>query len=147
MSASILRNLVSSVFGVEAKKVILSGEMPTNWYVEACHSHGSLYTHCDEVAVWGFNPKTGFIPVSGALDGYSRNDNGSGQSETLITFGDCAEVEGATFFLVKEDNYYRSNGETRESETYTLFKAPDFGAYMASVEAADLERWSNWISA
>lgn len=149
MSASILRNLVSSVYNVKATEVILSGELPETFVLCSNYSHGCMFTKEYGYNVSAFHPERGFFPIKGTGVGCSQNANGTWNDESIISFQDCAEQgKDAIFFLVYEHDYYSAVGsETRRDITWTLYKAPNFAQYWAKIEEADVQRWEEWLSA
>lgn len=145
MSASILRNLVSSIFGVNPAKVILSGELPKNFFVQSNKSSGNLYDTNDEANLYAFNSTRGFILIEGH-NVNSQNANGSWNQEIGFSFEDCAIHEDALFFISKEKKCGSSNGETWDYIKYTLYKAPNFKEFFDKINQEDLARWEQWLA-
>lgn len=149
MSASILRNLVSSIFNVDAKEVILSGQMPTTWKTEAVSTSGNLYSSNEWNTVWGFCPKTGFQKIEEMLMTRQAKSNANGTWEN--SYGYTAEYlmkkcDCALFFLVNSGHSYNDcNGRDEESDNWTIYKAPDFSRIWEKVEQKDVQRWEEWI--
>jgi len=161
MSAQILRNIVGSVFPVKSQNVILSGEIsPEHVFQLDCgHSwwHGAAE---QQDSVWAFDPKTGFKAITGlskeykditefyewTLDReYSYYNNGEMEHEAGDKLLDLPGVDKFVFFLVNSQG--KGYGEQAEDyETWTLYKAPNFAQKWEEIEAADVERWIEWIN-
>lgn len=161
MSAEILRGLVSSVFSIPAKQLVLSGEISLDriFQNDCGHSWWSGASHCVET-VFGFSPKIGFKRICGewkpelsiqmnecvlARD-YKYSNNGGVQSHKGEPLSELANGEEFLFFFVRcNEKDYGDNGETRE--IFTLYKAPDFTAKKQQVEENDTARWEQWLQA
>lgn len=147
MSAQILRNLVSSVFNVKATEVVLSGEIASDstWYQG--NTRGGMWNNDRTVKVWGFNPHSGFCHITDCVGDEIQSCNDAPvyfENATPLAF--CEKAHDSIFFVVNiRNNYYDSNGRDDNEDSWTLYKAPDFGAYLASVEKQDLERWESWV--
>lgn len=139
MSASILRNLVASVFGVNAKKVHLSGEIsPEESFISYT---GHSWAHGWNVyKVWGFDPHTGFVQLN--VPSYF-SDNGTSIGDDPMTIAEMAKNNEFIFFIVNHDhedqNYQGDN-------SWTLYKAPDFREYWKKIEEEDIARWEQWLA-
>ena len=146
MSANILRNIVSSVLNIKATSVRLSSEIPETFSISEDNSSGNLYSHNSSVSVHAFNPRTGFVVVQGNNNYSSQDANGSWNNEYGVNFNDCAKHEDAIFFVVREQRSGWCSGRADwDDDITTLYKAPDFGAYMKKVEKEDIARWEQWI--
>ena len=149
MSASILRNLVNAVFGVKATEVVLSGVISpdSKWY--AGKTGGGMWDNERDVRVWGFNPQSGFHHITECVgDEIQSGNDAPVYFENAIPLAECEGVDKFIFFVVNIKNSYSdSNGRNEDENSWTLYKAPDFGAYLASVEEQDLERWQSWVEA
>ena len=148
MSASILRNLVASIFNVKATQVKLSGELPENFVLSECNSTGSLFDCNQKVAVWAFESKTGFVKVKGANSYRSQNADGSWNNEYGVAYSDCANHSEAIFFLVHNKEWGWQEGRANwNTESWTLYKAPDFKSHLEKIEQSDVQRWEEWLNA
>ena len=146
MSASILRNLVSSVFGIPATSVILSGEINPNWTAYAGSTRGGMWDSEEDNAIWGFCPQTGFKLLNIIGDLVQDEPDSPVYERNAIHLFEVDDVEDFIFFVVHNKFSYSDNQRLDESDSWTLYKAPDFQSYIASVEEADIERWQSWIS-
>ena len=146
MSASILRNLVSSVFKTPAHKIILSGELAPDekWH----HKTGVVYVTEEEyIKVWGFNSQNGFENITNQVVGtthYYNGNHNSTYSPAPCTLAEASVDKNYIFFVVLNEGVYR-DGE--EYCFYTLYKAPNFAAHWAAIEEADIKRWEEWVKA
>jgi len=137
MSASILRNIVSSVLKVDSRNIQLSGEISTdmkcpNW---SGNQWDSRYKYTQ---IWGFSPDKGLIelPVKGEEPsfGYIASKFPEEYKECIFF---VVKKWGCTQMQCPEDyDYY---------EDYIIFKAPNFQQYFASIEEAEIVRWEQWI--
>ena len=144
MSASIVRNIVSSVFNIRPESVILSGEIdPTRSFTgHGCWSDRSD-TYCYNV--WGFSPVKGFVDLDEYVGFYYNNTSGEAEGQCGTPLMHIPGVEEFVFFLVNED-FTSGNGRDYDSFTWTLYKAPNFAQKWAEIETQDVERWNNWIA-
>jgi len=160
MSASILRNIVGSVFPVSTKNVILSGEISPEFIPQNECGH-SWWNGASEQydCVWGFNPKTGFKRITETEEdletiaspsewminrAYHYSHNGDSEFEAGEMLLDHPEANEFVFFLVNSRG--RNYGEQGETfDTWTLYKAPDFKKKWAEIEEEDVKRWNDWI--
>lgn len=145
MSASILRNLVSSVFKTPAHKIILSGEIQPDktWH----HKTGVSYVTEEEyIRVWGFAPQTGFEEITIKVVGTTHYYNGNHDyihTPAPYNLAEASVDKNYIFFVVLNEGRY----EDGEEYYYTLYKAPDFAAHWAAIEEADVKRWEEWVKA
>jgi len=161
MSATIVRNIVSSVFPVKPQNVILSGEISPEHVFQLDTGHSWWNGVSEQVdSVWAFDPKTGFKAITGlskeykditefyewTLDReYSYSNNGEMEHESGDKLMDLPGVEKFVFFLVNSQG--KGYGENAESfETWTLYKSPNFAQKWAEIEEADTLRWLEWIN-
>lgn len=150
MSASILRELVASIFKIKATSVILSGVISPYYIQSENNSSGGMWSENSSNILWGFNSQKGFI----CLSEYSKkffNDGHDGplHSEGGIKLIDIPEVDSYIFFVeVKEEGYScPSNNEDRFGVSYTLFKSANFADYRDKINNQDIVRWEQWINA
>lgn len=160
MSATILRNIVGSIFPVKSQNVILSGEINPEHVFQLDRGH-SWWTGASEQVdcAWGFDPKTGFKSITGMsqykditefydhiLDReYSYSDNGNCEHESGDKLCDLPGVEKFIFFLVNSQG--KGYGEQAEYyNTWTLYKAPNFAQKWAEIETENVQRWEELIS-
>lgn len=150
MSASILRNLVSTVYKVKAKNVKLSGQMPTNWETSEVSTYGGMYSDEEWVNAWGFHPQKGFIKIEKILmmENAKSNANGTWENSYGYTAEYIAkECPDALFFIVNEGHRYKdSTGRSSSGDNWTLYKSPDFSEIWAEAEAKDVQRWEEWVN-
>jgi hypothetical protein len=125
MSAKILRNIVASTFKVDAKKIIISGDLGKNFRIEEKNNYGNLYSNHTELKVWAFCPNLGFIPVVGEYTGSSQNADSSYNKELTINYAHCCAHKDALFFVtsVKEEGW-QTGAPSWSREVYTIYKAP-----------------------
>jgi hypothetical protein len=143
MSATVLRNVVASVFKIRPESVILSGEIePTRSFT----GHGCWSDRSDTYSynLWGFSPVKGFIDLNEYVGFYYNNTSGEAKGQCGTPLMHIPGVEEFVFFLVNE-NFDSGNGDDYDSFTWTLFKAPDFKKKWAEIEEKDIERWISWL--
>jgi len=148
MSASILRNIVASVFNIKATNIILSGEVEPSMVWQDTYCDGSMGSDGKNYQVFGFNPKSGFEQLN-IVGTYQRSNYAHSGiiDEDGISLCNVENVTNYVFFLVIEEGHNRWSGSTQESwKHYTLYKAPDFKSHWAKIEANDLARWEQWLA-
>ena len=160
MSASILRNIVGSVFPVKTHNVILSGEISPKHVFQLDCGHSWWHGAAEQAdSVWGFDPKTGFKAITGLSKEYkditefyewtlgreySFSNNGEIEYQSGDKLCDLPGIEKFVFFLVNSQG--KGYGESAESfDTWTLYKAPNFTQKWAEIEEADVQRWNEWL--
>jgi hypothetical protein len=139
MSASILRNIVSSTFKYPANKIILSGYISPEWIGKSSTNVAYKDVRDDVEYLWSWNSIDGFKPVDNCYNCshyYNSNHN------VTVTDGrplhECVDSTEVFFVLVhKLDDYI---------DYISVFKAPNFAQKWAEIEAEDVQRWENWIS-
>ena len=139
MSASILRNIVSSTFGVKANHVRLSGEIPADWIGSFSTNVAYMDVRDDVEELYSWTPETGFKLVEGCYTG-SHFYNGNHDRDVTIgnPLHECVDGTEVFFVLVhKLDNYI---------DYVTVFKAPNFAQKWAEIETEDTVRWEQWIT-
>jgi len=143
MSANILRELVSKVFQVKSKNVILSGEMKSDseFGGNTCWSSQTTQQY---YKVWGFCPTKGFVRLEGLVSNYNNNESGEGYITEGCKLYEVKNVEDYIFFLVEDKVVAKDHNYC--SHTWTLYKAPSFKEKMAQIEAGDLARWEQWLT-
>lgn len=144
MSASILRSIVATIFKINPSTVKLSGEIgaDASFTGNTCWSAQTTETRYQ---LWGFNPMTGLINLSEYV-GNSRNRQDGTQDVTEATrLCDIPGVSDFVFFIVNDET--RCYDDSRSSNDWTIFKAPNFKEYFEKVTAKDIQRWSQWIEA
>lgn len=146
MSASILRNLVSSVFNVKATEVRLSGEISPDWTGYAGRTRGGMWDAEEDCAIWGFNPKSGFTLLNIVGDLEQGYQDGPVYEEGAIPLFEVEGISDYIFFVVNHKGYYSDNQRSEEYNNWTLFKAPNFKEYIYKVQKEDIARWEQWIS-
>lgn len=150
VSASLVRNLVSTIFNVNPTKVILSDrEIDPNYQSIYSTLSGGMWSSNEITTLWGFSPQTGFKEIKevqysewNTPDGMPQNDR-----ENTLKLHEVPGIKKYIFFLEKKEchNSIPSNGVNENSITWTLYKAPNFSEFWAKIEHEDLERWSNWL--
>ena len=144
MSASILRNLVASVFNVKATSVVLSGEISPHWKGHYTSGVSYMdYTIDGIVKIWGFDPKKGFKEIEGVIK-HTQMFNGNHDSHFFDAEALHTKVSGSEVFFVTE-HFTDTIGS--EGSSYTLYKAPDFKSHWAAIKATDVARWEEWLNA
>jgi hypothetical protein len=144
MSASILRNIVSSVFNIKPTSVILSDEIAPDkkWESNSCWSS---QTTCKSYEVWGFKPQNGFVSLSEEIVGhYYNHSDGSASIKKATKLCDLQGVEEYLFFLMHED--IRAYDENKNEDNWVLYKAPNFKEHWAKIETKDIKRWEKWLA-
>ena len=150
VSANILRNIVSSIVKVDARNVILSGELKpdTSWHEDRGHSWWGGASE-DYYSIYGFNPQQGLIKLNIIMScAYSRNGERQpeGESETLAEYLQRTNQLNTYVFFV-EDHSGKEYGDNGEQFRYvSLFKAPDFKEYWSKVTNEDIQRWGKWLA-
>ena len=139
MSASILRNIVSSTFKYSANKIILSGEINPEWVGQSSTNVAYTDVRDDVDYLWSWTAKDGFKPVDNC---YECRHYYNGNHDVTVTHGlplhECATGDEIFFVLVhKLDDYI---------DYISVFKAPDFQKKWAEIEAEDVQRWNEWIN-
>ena len=145
LSASILRNVISSVFNVESSKVVLSGILPENYDKVEDNSSGNLYSSNESLKLYAYHPTSGFVEVKGDNSGYSRNADGTFNPEYRITFAECQMYKDAQFFveLFHKEGWQQGLADWNDT-IVTLYGAPDWVAIDKINLVKDLQRWVNW---
>lgn len=145
MSASILREIVASVLKVDSRNIKLSGEISTEMKCEnwSGNEYDSRY---DKTTIYGFTSEKGLVKLP-------TISNGGDYNQECATFGDNAfaypeQYKDCIFFVVIQEgctqmqrpedwDYYHS---------ITVYKAPNFQQYFASIEEAEIARWEQWLN-
>ena len=145
LSASILRNIVASVFAMDPKSVILSGILPENYDNVEDNSRGNLYASKEDLKVYAFTVEKGLIEVFGTSEGYSQNADGSYNNEYRITFADCSKHKDAQFFVefFHKEGWQQGSADWNKT-TITIYGAPDWDAIEKISLVRDLQRWVKW---
>jgi hypothetical protein len=147
MSAQILRNLVSSVFGIDAKTVVLSGEIAANYTTDNSCSYGCMYTSQREEKLFGFNPGIGFVELSTNVKVQTSNADGSWNGHMEVFLPEVSAVNEYIFFVSIGSRFYSAEqAETTDEKFCKLYKAPNFKEYFDKIEAEDIARWEQWIN-
>jgi hypothetical protein len=138
MSASILRNIVSSTFNYPATQVILSGYISPEWVGKSVTNVAYTDTRDDVEYLYSWTAKDGFKPVNNCYDCvHFYNGNHDKHEIKGKPLHECVTSDELFFVLIrKKDNY---------TEYVTVFKAPNFAQKWAEIEAADVERWNEWL--
>jgi hypothetical protein len=147
MSASIMRSIVSSVFKVNPRKVVLAGEISPEFVPQNNCGH-SWWSGAEELhhSIWGFDPQKGINELKITRE-YQFFDNGESihtKGEKLSEYLERTEEE-YLFFIVKE--WGKPYGDNQEKyEIWTLYKSPEFKKYFQSLNSEDISRWEAWIA-
>ena len=151
MSAEILRNIVASVLKVNARNVVLSGELDVNTVIsdDQGHSWWNGASYCME-NLYGFSSNKGLIK----LDIIREYDWTNGHSsDTVHTDGETVanylertnQMEEFLFFVIIGNA--KSYGESEEPYNYCkLFKCPNFKEYYNKLKQQDIARWEQWLN-
>lgn len=159
MSAKILREIVSRVFDVKASRIKLSGEISPEFIPQYDRGHSWWSgASSQEDTVFGFDPKIGFRIVAGGYNAeknfgvhfadntisreYQYSDNGSVQHEAGQKLAELPDADHYILFLVHSEGY---GDEAEWYSEWTLYKAPNFAAHWAEIDAADVQRWEEWL--
>ena len=145
MSALILRNIVSSVLGIDPKSVVMSGILPENYDRTTDNSRGNLYSSSESLKLYAYSSESGLIEVVGDYSGYSRNANGTCNDEYRVTFNHCRMYKSAQFFveLFHKEGWQQGNPDWNDSIT-TLYGAPDWRTIDKIDLVKDLQQWVKW---
>lgn len=145
MSASILRNIVASVLKVDSRNIKLSGEISTEMVCEnwSGNSYDSRY---DKTTILGFTPEHGLRDLQILY-------NSGNYNQASPTFGDIAfafpeQYQDCIFFvIIQEGCTQMQNPEDWDYyNNITVYKAPNFQQYFASIEEAEIARWEQWLN-
>jgi hypothetical protein len=117
MSAEILRNFIAKSFGIDAKQIVLSGELPEKLWI----SDANIYFHYLEGE--SFQKE---------VDVFSRGCKSNQSNWELFP-----TIRKTTTAILIETSGY--GGCCRR---WTLFKTPNFG----DLEKIDIARWEQWLS-
>ena len=144
-SALVLRNIVASVLGIDSKSVILSGILPDGYDRSTDNSKGNLYASNETMKVYSYSPSSGLVEVVGNQSGYSQNADGSYNSEYRVTFEDCRKHNKAEFYveLFHKDGWQQGSTDW-DSNTVTVYGAPDWRAIEKQEQWRDSDRWLKW---
>jgi len=139
MSASILREIVSSTFNYPATKVSLSGYISPEWVGGFSTNIAYMKVRDDVETLYSWNPIDGFKEVQGCYSGsHFYNGNHDRDITTGSPLHECVDGTEVFFVLVhKLDDYI---------DSVTVFKAPNFAQKWAEIEEADTLRWLEWIN-
>jgi hypothetical protein len=118
-SASVLRQFIATSFGIDAKQIILSGQLPEKLWISV--SASNKYFHYLEGESFQKN-----------VDVFSRGNIRDGNSYNLFP-----TLRQNTIAILVETSGY--GGCCRK---WTLYKCPEF----KQLEDIDLARWEQWIS-
>jgi hypothetical protein len=150
MSADILREIIQKGFGIDPKKVILSGEIsPEKTWISSSmkkdeRAPGVWYN------VFSFCVKDSFHELDVVIyTEYGDNDPQIINYKEKAKYKNLAlaleaECPDCVFILEMED----SIGHTNPSHNYhkaTIFKAPDWKEYLR-VNKKDIARWEEWLA-
>ncbi len=149
MSAQIIRNVVAGTFNIDAKNIILSGELAPYASFQNYQWNGSMGETEYTRSLFGWNPKSGFVNLSnyigleaGSNYAHSERYDEPGTPMYAIEF-----VSDYIFFFLTEKIYENWEGSQYQNYTkYTLFKAPNFAEHIEKLEAADIARWEHWLA-
>ena len=139
ISASILREIVSSTFNYPATKVILSGYISPEWIGKSSTNVAYTDVRDDVDYLYSWNAIDGFKPVNNCYECYHYYN---GNHNVTVTDGlplhECVDGTEVFFVLVhKLDDYI---------DYVTVFKAPNFAQKWAEIEEADTLRWLEWVN-
>lgn len=143
MSASILRNLVSSIFNIDARKIELSGEISPMWRGSFTDGVSYMDYSCSgDREIWGFSPKEGFKQIEGCIS-VKTMYNGNhkchyADADALMT---CVTGKELFFLVIKGDD-----SDEPFSWRYILHKAPNFQEYWKEIKQKDINRWEQWLN-
>lgn len=145
LSAGILRNVVSSVLGVDPKSVVLSGILPENYDHSTNNSGGNLYSSHETLKLYAYSSHSGLVEVVGDYSGDSQNADGTHNSEYRVNFDHCRNYKFATFFveLFHKEGWQQGSADWNDTIT-TLYGAPDWRTIERKEEDADSNRWWAW---
>lgn len=151
-SGSTIRAIVSGVFGIDPRKIILSiGELtPFESWQNESHD-GSLGESSTTYKVWGWSAEAGFVPAPDGFVGDRSGSNYAHSSSCDVPGKELHEWPGVdqfSFILTYVEEYSNWAGsQHRDYKGYTLWKAPDFSAHRSELELADITRWEQWYNA
>lgn len=154
MAASVLRNIISSVFNINPREVKFGEEIsPNRIFTEDCGHSWASTAQCPEEydTVYAYT-KNGFVQIAGIHNQrvkmshytlqrqYKYSQNGElteREGEPLYNHPDCSEF----IFLLVQNLYISSN----TTMSWTLYKAPNFKEHWDKIEEADIERWNKFL--
>ena len=124
LSATIIRNVVSSVFNVESSKVVLSGILPETYDKSEDNSFGNLYAMKQDLKMFAYTVEKGFTEIFGTATGYSQNADGTYSPEYRITFAECQMYKEAQFFV----EYFYNEGWQEGNPNWNMTTVKVYGA-------------------
>jgi hypothetical protein len=148
MSAEILRNIVAATFKINAREVILSGEISPKTSFQNSFWNGSMGESSTTRALYGWCATQGFVCLNKYVGEYSGSNYAHSQriDEPGAAIAEIEGVEKYIFFFIIETVYSNWEGSQYENYTkYTLYKAPNFQEHLEKIETADVNRWQNWL--
>lgn len=146
-----VREVLAALLKVKATKIELSAEPISPLFIPQNNQGHSWWhgagEHQDSIGLFSF--KTGLVWCEDIKREWSFSRNGEQEHESGESLADYFErkaLSGFDFVVVEyKGKHYGEQGERYEG--ITLYKAPDFAAHWEAVEAADVERWKEWLSA
>ena len=148
----VVREILSRLLNVNARTIELIGESISPDFVpqnDCGHSWwGGAAEHSDMLS--GYSFESGLVKFEDIKREYSYSQNGENyheNGERLHEYFDRKSFDQSTFqFIVVQfdGKQYGDNGERYRG--VKIYKSPDFKSHWAALEAADLERWQNWLN-
>lgn len=149
MSANILREIVSRTFNVNAKQVILSGELKHDESWKDVYFDGSMGSDEDIYKIYGYNHKDGFVDLSKYVGRKSGSNyaHSSSYDKDGARLCDIPEIDKYIFLVVRNIGYTAWEGSSHSewNKTY-LYKLPSFTEYWQKIENEDLKRWEKFLN-
>lgn len=148
MSAKILRNIVAATFKVDAKSVVLSGQISADW-TRCSNTCWSSQTTKETHKLWGFNSIKGFVALTDECvsKGHNHSDGTWTSTNSPKFVGELSKVhniEDYIFFVYRSvGNAYHD--ESQSWDNWSLYKAPNFREHWDKVNSADIARWEQWL--
>jgi hypothetical protein len=149
MTANIVRNIVAASFKIDARKVILSGEINPETSFQDRSWNGSMGEDSHSYAIFGWCAEAGFVNLNSIVGTYSGSNYAHSQlvDEPGKAIYEIEGVEKYLFFFIIETVYSNWEGSQFKDYTqHTLYKAPNFQEYKEKIEAADVARWERWLA-
>jgi hypothetical protein len=150
-TASSVRNIISSCYGINPRQVKLMGELSPNAHFENTFHNGSMGRSEEKIRLWGFSPEIGIKDISDQIVGQISGSNyahSSSVHEEGTQLYEVSEISQFAFFIVNKEGEHNWEGSEYQGwNTWEVFKAPNFEQHKNQLEASDLKRWEEWYQA
>lgn len=143
-NANVLRQIVAQFFNTKPQNIKLSGEISPNFNINAGSRYWSeMGESYEKIEVFSFSANCEWREIE--TDNSFSSGSGERYEAPEKPLHEAVKGDELLFAVVTKTCNGTWNDNYSEDTEICLYTAPDFKSTWEKIEAADIERWNDWL--